>query len=251
MISLKNVSFSYNRSRQIIKNISFDIDEGECVVLLGPNGVGKTTLIKCLLGLYKLDEGEILFNERSLKSLSSKEKAKYVSYVPQLIEGNALTVSEIIMLGRLPFYQLYPSKNDYEKVKEMILKFHLENIKDSRSDEISGGERQKMSIARGLIQEAKLVVFDEPTSNLDIKNQLDILSFINEQKQHNQSFLISMQDINQALSIGDRFLFLKEGEVFALCSKKDITSKLIDEVYQIKSKITEIGGDIYVTYENQ
>lgn len=251
MIKIENVSFSYVKNKQVLNNINIDIKEGECVVLLGPNGVGKSTLISLILGSNKLQEGNIYFDDTPLKEMSPSKKAEYLSYVPQLINGTDLTVYDTILLGRLPHYKLYPSQKDKDLVNEYLTQFSLEKLKDKQTNEISGGERQIVSIARGFIQNSKTVIFDEPTSNLDIHSQLRVLSLIKEEKSKNKkSFLISMHDINQALSIGDKFVFLKDGEVYKICSKKEITEEIINRVYNIKSKIIKINEEDYVIYES-
>ncbi|MBO4682949.1 MAG: ATP-binding cassette domain-containing protein, partial [Bacilli bacterium] len=125
----------------------------------------------------------------------------------------------------------------------------LEEIRDKQTNQISGGERQIVSLVRGLIQQSKLLVFDEPTNNLDINAQLRVLNIIREEKKKNKSFLVSMHDINQALSIGDRFIFLKNGKIFAICRKNEIKEAIIDEVYNVKSNIKKIEGEDYVIYE--
>ena len=252
MISLKNISFSYVKDKEVLKDVSFDILDGECVILLGPNGVGKSTLISLVLGNNKLQKGTISFNEIDSSKLTPKLKADYLSYVPQLIDGTDLTVWDTILLGRLPYYKIYPTKKDKELIDSYIKNFSLEEIKDKQTNQISGGERQKVSILRGFIQDSKVIIFDEPTSNLDIKAQLDVINLIkNEKNKNNKSFLVSMHDINQALAIGDKFVFLKDGRVHKICSKDDIDEKIIQEVYGVTAKIiiNDKGGK-HIIYED-
>ncbi len=250
MIKVNNVSFHYIKNKEVLSNVSFDIKDGECVILLGPNGVGKSTLISLILGVNKLQTGEIIFDDINLKDLKPKDRSDYIAYVPQLVEGNSLTVTDTILLGRLPYYKIYPNKIDFQKVDEIIERFNLAHLKDSQTNEISGGERQKVSIARGFVQNSKIVIFDEPTSNLDIKAQLEVLSLIKNEKQNNKSFLISMHDINQALEIGDKFIFLKEGKIKYNVNKDEIDEKLLMDVYGVKSKIIVDEKGKHIIYEN-
>ena len=141
MIKIENVSFSYVKSVPVLNNINIDIKEGECVILLGPNGVGKSTLISLILGSNKLQKGNVYFDDIPLKEMTPRLKAEHISYVPQLINGNDLTVYDTILLGRLPQYKIYPNKEDKELVKEYLTRFGLENLKDKQTNEISGGER--------------------------------------------------------------------------------------------------------------
>ncbi len=249
MLKVSNLSFSYNKNKKVLDDVSFDIKQGECVILLGPNGVGKTTLLSLLLGNNKTKDGSIYYFDNDIKELSAKEKADYISYVPQLISGNDLTVFDTVILGRLPYYKIYPNKNDINLTNEYISKFGLQELKDKQTNQISGGERQIVSLVRGLIQESKLLIFDEPTNNLDINAQLRVLDIIKEEKKNNKSFLISMHDINQALAIGDKFIFLKNGKIYAICSKNEIKEAIIDEVYNVKSKIIKLEKGEYVIYE--
>ena len=250
MIKINNVSFHYLKNKEVLNDVSFDIKDGECVILLGPNGVGKSTLISLILGVNKLQTGEITFDDINLKDLKPKDRSDYIAYVPQLVEGNSLTVTDTILLGRLPYYKIYPNKSDYQKVEEILERFNLTHLKDSQTNEISGGERQKVSIARGFVQNSKVVIFDEPTSNLDIKAQLEVLSLIKNEKQNNKSFLISMHDINQALEIGDKFIFLKEGKIKYNVTKDEIDEKLLMDVYGVKSKIIIDEKGKHIIYEN-
>ena len=251
MISIKHLSFSYTKDKSVLDDISFDILDGECVVLLGPNGVGKSTLISCILGENKPKTGDMCFDNRNFNEISNKEKSRYLAYVPQLIDGNELTVEETITLGRLPYFYIAPTKEDKEKVNEIINRFGLDSIRDKSTNEISGGERQKVAIARAFVQEAKVVVFDEPTSNLDIKSQLSILTLIKENsKKDNRSALISIHDINQALTVGDKFVFLKDNKIYKVCNKKDISKELLEAVYEVKINIINTEKGDVIVYEN-
>ena len=128
----------------------------------------------------------------------------------------------------------------------LIESLNLSELKDRTTSSLSGGERQKVAIARAIIQESNTILFDEPTSNLDIKAQLDVLKIIiDEIKSKNKSALISMHDINQALSIGDKFIFLVDNKVKAVVKKEEITPKLLEETYGIKSKIIKVDIVVY------
>ncbi len=251
MIKISDLSFSYNKGETVLKNISFDIQDGECVILLGPNGVGKSTIIKCILGNLKIQEGNVSFDGKNIKELTAKEKSSLVSFVPQLIKGNDLTVKETITLGRLPYFRIYPNSKDLEEVDKIIKEFNLSSIEDRQTNEISGGERQKVAIARALVQDAKTILFDEPTSNLDIKSQIAVIDILKQIiKNKDKSLLISMHDINLAFALGDKFVFLKDESVYRVCTKEDITEELLSAVYETNIKIIENGGSKVIIYEN-
>lgn len=249
MLKVNNVSFYYLKNKLVLDDVTFDVKEGECVILLGPNGVGKTTLLSLLLGNNKPKAGSISYNDINVRDLNAKEKASYISYVPQLIAGNDLTVYDTVLLGRLPYYKIYPTREDVKLTNEYLSQFGLDELRDKQTNQISGGERQIVSLVRGLIQQSKLLIFDEPTNNLDINAQLRVLDIIKKEKKNNKSFLVSMHDINQALEIGDRFIFMKNGKIFAICSKNEIKEAIIDEVYNVKSHINKTEKGEFITYE--
>ena len=251
MLEVKNLSFSYSKNKKVLDDVSFVINQGEIVIILGPNGAGKSTLLNCLIGEEKILSGEILFDGKVKKDISKEEKNNLLAYVPQLIEGNDLTVRETILLGRLTKFGLYPSKKDYEIVDSIIESLNLSELRDRTTASLSGGERQKVAIARAVVQESSTILFDEPTSNLDIKAQLDVLTIIkNEIKEKTKSALISMHDINQALSIGDKFIFLVDNKVKAVVSKGEITPELLEDTYGVKSKIINIENKEVIVYES-
>ena len=251
MLEVKNLSFSYSKNKKVLDDVSFSINEGEIVIILGPNGSGKSTLLNCIIGEEKITSGEIFFNGKVKKEINREERNNLLSYVPQLIEGNDLTVRETILLGRLTKFGLYPSKKDYEIVDSLMESLNLSELRDRTTASLSGGERQKVTIARAIVQESSTILFDEPTSNLDIKAQLDVLSIIkNEIKEKNKSALIAMHDINQALSIGDKFIFLVNNKVKAVVSKGEITPELLEETYGVKSKIINVDNKEVIVYES-
>ena len=251
MIKVNNLSFSYLKDKPVLEDVSFDIKEGECVILLGPNGVGKSTLINLLTGVNKIKKGDIIFNDKSIKDITHKEKANYIAYVPQLIEGNDLTVRDTVLLGRLPYYKIYPNKIDYALTDKYIEEFKLDSIKDNATNRISGGERQKCNIARGFIQDSKLIILDEPTNNLDIASRMEVLNLIKSERNKNKkSFIISMHDINEALEIGDKFVMLKDKHIYKILTKEELKEEDIYNVYNVKNKIIDINGRRHIIYEN-
>ena len=173
MISVNSVSFSYAKKEPLVlDHVSFSLKEGEIGILLGPNGVGKTTMIRILAGLRKPKEGEVLLENQPLFSLSASERAKKVSYVPQAIEGPALKAIDVVTLGRLPYFFSVPSKEDKEKAYEALEMLGLTKFSDRYVNELSGGQQQMISLARALAGEPKILILDEPTANLDLRHQM-------------------------------------------------------------------------------
>ena len=179
MLDIRNLSYHYKKGDHSLEDVSLHLDKGKLAVLLGKNGCGKSTLMKCLVSLNKGYKGEILLDGKSINQIKRKEAAKLISYLPQDIPHSSLTVYDTLLLGRLP-YLSYPNrkkKND-DYLDPIIHELHLENIVNKTNDELSGGERQKAMIAKALVQECKLLVLDEPTSSLDIENQTLLLKLL-------------------------------------------------------------------------
>ncbi len=250
MIEFKNVTFSYDKKKNVIKDVTFTLNDGECAILLGPNGVGKTTILRCILGELKPTSGTVLVDNKDNKGLKNKDLSKAISFVPQNINGTDLTVSETILLGRLPSFDLFPKREDYIALNDVLDQFSLNEIKDKNTFEISGGEKQKVAIARAYIQNTSTIIFDEPTSNLDIKAQVMIASLIKKiTKENKRSTLISMHDINLALSLADKLILLKDEQIYKITTPKEITSEDLETIYGIKTIIKEIDGRKVIIYE--
>jgi len=247
-LEVNNLTFAYGKNeRNIITRVSFDLLPGECGVLLGPNGAGKSTIIKCVDGLTKYIYGSIKVNDKEVKEYSGRDLAKTIGYVPQSIEFANMSVFDAILLGRVPYIRYQPSQHDLEIVHNVISKLKLDDIALKNVNEISGGEQQKVAIARAIAQEPAILLFDEPTSNLDIKNQMEIVKLIKHlAKDYNISILVTMHDINLALLLADKFILLKKGEVYKVGNNSIIDAKAIKDVYELDVDINKIGKRIVI-----
>ena len=248
MLNVENLHFRYSKfSRPVLNGASLELNAGEIGILLGKNGSGKTTLFKNILGIHKPDSGRILFEGENLLHMSRKERARRIAYVPQDIHFGALTVFDSVMLGRISYFGLRSGDADYTAVEKILMDMHLEEFAFRMVDELSGGERQKIAIARAMAQEPKLMVFDEPTGNLDIANeQLIIEEARNLAKGKNIAILSSLHDLNQALAFGDKFFFLKNGVVTYAGGREIITPEVIRDTFDVDVRIREIDGQTVV-----
>ncbi len=240
MLKLEKINFSYKKNRQILKDISFDVKDGEMIAVLGPNGCGKSTLIKCILNIVKLNEGCISYNGIDVKKIPFKEKTKYFSYVPQYMNiAFSIPVFDFVMLGSNT--NISNKKLAVDNSYQIIKKFNLEDILNENIQKISGGQRQRVFIARAFAQNSDILILDEPTSNLDLKYQKETFEILKDYiKESNRSIIISIHDLNLASRYCNRFIFLKNGKIF--CDDildKSYTKQNIESVYGLKVKILE------------
>ena len=248
MLSVENLNFRYSKfSRPVLSGASLELKPGEIGILLGKNGSGKTTLFKNILGIHKPGSGKILFEGENLLKMSRKERARRIAYVPQDIHFGALTVFDSIMLGRVSYFGTRSGDEDYKAVEKILVDMHLESFAFRMVDELSGGERQKIAIARAMAQEPKMMVFDEPTGNLDIANEQLIIEEARKlAKEKNIAILSSLHDLNQALAFGDKFFFLKNGVVKYAGGREIITTEVVKDTFGVDVRIREIDGQTVV-----
>ena len=229
ILKIKNISFCY-KSEKILNNITFEVKNAEMVAVLGKNGAGKSTLLKTIAKVLTPKRGAVYLNDEEILKLKTKEFVKKISYVSQKQQPNELNVFEMLLLGRRSYFSFRPSKKDYEEVYRVIKILGLEKIKLKPTKDLSGGELQKVAIARAIIQGSDIILLDEPTNNLDIKNQIEILKLLKTLK---KTAILVLHDINLALRFCDEFIFLKDGKIAYKGDKKIITQKLIKDVYGI------------------
>ena len=248
MLKVENLNFRYSKfSRPVLNGASLELNPGEIGILLGKNGSGKTTLFKNILGIHKPNSGRILFEGEDLLKMSRKERARRIAYVPQDIHFGALTVFDSIMLGRISYFGLKSGDDDYRAVEKILMDMHLEEFAFRMVDELSGGERQKIAIARAMAQEPQLMVFDEPTGNLDIANEQLIMEEARKlAKEKNIAILSSLHDLNQALTFGDKFFFLKNGVVKYAGGREVIMPEVIKDTFDVDVRLREIDGQTVV-----
>lgn len=250
MLKVENLSFKYNKKlEEVVENVNFSLEQAGIYIILGQNGAGKTTVLKCIEGINNFKDGRIEIDGKDLKEYKRKELAKTISYVPQNFNKIQLTVYETIMLGRTSYITFKASKHDEEIVENLIKEFGLEKYAFRNFETLSGGEKQKVIIAMALAAEPKILLLDEPTSNLDIKNSLMIMNLIKDLvKTKNLTVLISMHDISLAYEFGDKFLFFKDKKIKYFLEKAEINEDILKETYDVDLKIENnhihyVGGN--------
>lgn len=249
--SAENLHFSYN-NRPILKGVDLCIQEGSIVSLLGPNGTGKSTLMKLFLGLLPPKKGEVILKERALQSYSIKERALYISYVPQSTQvAFAFCALDIVLMGRIAFESWFqkPSKKDIDLSRAAMERLSILHLEKRTFQTLSGGEKQLVLIARSLAQGAKILVMDEPVSGLDYGNQLRLLETIMSLSKEGYTFLKSTHFPEHALMLGGYTYALKEGHILAHgVTTKTITEELINALYNtnITLKQTACGYPVCI-----
>lgn len=237
MLSVRDLMFSYGET-PILKGVSFDAEPNTIISILGPNGTGKTTLLKCLCNLHRPQEGSITIDGKEVLEMPNREIAKHIGFVPQSTPPSRNTVFDTALIGRKPHMDWGMTKRDYEITWEILKALKLDHLALRKSNEISGGEFQKVQIARAIIQEPDVLILDEPSNNLDISNQHrtmhTIMDFV---RSRGMCTIMTMHDINLAVHYSDKLLFLKDGKVAAYGGMEIVTEDLIEQVYGIESEI--------------
>lgn len=243
MIEVQHLGFSYPNGQEILRDISFSQDEGHCLALLGNNGAGKSTLLKCLIGILKAQKGKVILCGQELEKMKRKEIAQTAAYVAQHTDTCQLTVYDAVLLGRRPYITINPSQEDHRIVKESLARLGLEDFELRYLDELSGGELQKVVLARALAQKPQVLLLDEPTSNLDLYNQHEVMSTAQTiAREDNILVIVVIHDLNLALRYCDRFLLLKNGLVYRYGNIDIVDEQAILDVYQVSAQIEEING---------
>jgi iron complex transport system ATP-binding protein len=242
ILSVAGVQFSYP-SRLVLQGVSFQLERGQILGVLGVNGAGKSTLLKCINKILRPAQGSVFLAGNDILQMKGTEVAKRLGYVPQKYGEELLTVFDTVLLGRKPHIKWAARERDYKVVEKILQLMHLEEFALRPVNELSGGETQKVMIARALAQEPDVMLLDEPLSNLDLKNQLDVMSLITRTvKGQGLSAILSIHDLNVALRFADFFLLLKNGRVHTFGDKSTITPEVIYEVYGVHVILKEVQG---------
>lgn len=242
VLSVNKVEFSYGNI-PVLKDINLKAKKGDLISILGVNGSGKSTLMKCINRILRFEKGMIFVEDMNIKKMKDIEIARKIGYVPQSSEKGFITVFDAVLLGRKPYIKWDVSKKDIKITEEILKVMNLEKYAFRYINELSGGELQKVVIARALVQEPQILLLDEPTSDLDLKNQLEVMKIIREiSNTQNIATIVVMHDINLAVRYSDKFIILKEGKVFTTGGKEVITPKIIKETYGVDVHVENFEG---------
>ena len=249
MFEIKDLHFRYStRFPEVLRGVSLTLDKGEIGILLGRNGAGKTTLFKTVLGIEKATSGSVMLDSISVGSVSPAERAKHIAYVPQNIIFGDLSVFDTVLTGRISRFGLKAGKEDVKAVEKTLEEMKLTALAYRSAEKLSGGEKQKVAIARAIAGEPKLIIFDEPTGNLDLANERLLMDEAKKLAQERGiSILCSLHDLNGAVEMGDRFFFMKDGTVRYAGGKEYFTEEVIEDIYGVRIKVNHLDDQIIIT----
>lgn len=243
MLEAHGLHFAYRAGSPILQGVDIDLVPGSFLAILGVNGCGKSTLLSCLTGAAKPASGQVLLDGVPLGQVHRLDRARKVAFVAQHSHANRLTVYDAVLLGRRPHMQGGPSKEDRQIVENALERLDLAKCALRYTDELSGGEYQKMVLARAFVQRADTLLLDEPTNNLDPANQQEVMREVRDEVDGRGIAAVAvLHDINLALRYCDRFLFLADGRVDAVGNQGIVTPEQIERIYGMKSNVIEHRG---------
>lgn len=244
-LTVSHLTFGYQKGKNVLADVSLDLRAGEVLGLLGPNGTGKTTFIKCIARLLRPAGGTVRVCGEDVAACSAGEIAKRIAYVPQYNNASfGMNVMQAVLMGRLPYAGHRYTARDEEIAFRMIRRMGLEEFAFRNIKEMSGGERQRVFIARALAQETRIIILDEPTASLDLHNQLFILQIITEiAKREGIAILMTIHDLNLASLFCDRLLMLKDARVYACGAAQDVlTEARVRAMYGVETRVSIEDG---------
>lgn len=248
-ITCEKISFNYNNQQSIFEDLSLQIELGQLTSIIGPNGIGKSTLIKCLSNIYSVSSGVVYLDGKVITTICRSELARSLGYVPQKDQaGFSVSVFESVLIGRRPYIKWKVSEEDLKIVQSIIERLQLTDLANRQVNTLSGGERQKVAIARALAQEPDILFLDEPTSNLDLNHQIEVMTLLRElAHDDNTAVVIVIHDLNLASRFSDQVFLLGNKGLFASGKPTAVfTHENIKEIYGIEVEIINTASGRYL-----
>lgn len=246
-LMVEKLCYSYGK-HPVLQDISFQLPTGSFLALLGPNGTGKTTLLKAIGMMAPPKEGRCLWNGEDLATMSSQQRARRMAYLPQSTNAPfPMKVIDTVLLGRSPYTSFAPRQEDRKEVVQVLEDLGLSALAFRDISRLSGGERQQVLLARALVQKPQLLLLDEPTSSLDLKNQLQTMKLVRELcHKEGLTAITAIHDLNLAAMFCDRFLMLRDTTLFAYGGEEALTSENIRAVYGVDVKIESLESRHFI-----
>lgn len=244
LLRAQSISFHYHKNPDVFRDVSFEISEGEIFTILGANGAGKSTLLNCLTGIFKPKTGDVLLNGKDMNGLAPKDIAKLIAYVPQIhnpIYG--YSVREYVVMGTTPYIGAFssPSREDYKTADTALERMNITHLSGKPYTEISGGERQQVSIARALAQRPQLIMLDEPTAHLDYGNQLKTVRLIKTLAEEGFAVVLTTHVPDHPVILSGKVGILdKHGYLTCGSADKLLTAESLTSLYGIEIRLKYI-----------
>lgn len=243
MLKVEDLRYRYRGGPPVLDGVSFTAEHGQFLAVLGNNGAGKSTMLKCFDRILRPDGGRVLLDGEDLLALPAGAVARRVAFVAQQAPGAQLTVHDAVMLGRRPYMTWGVTERDHRIVHEAMDRLGVSHLRGRFLDRLSGGERQKVMLARALAQQPRLLLLDEPTSSLDLQNQYQVLELVRGIC-HDTGITAVMviHDLNLALRFCDRFLLLHQGRVYRCGDRTVLDRRALREIYRVDARVTTVDG---------
>lgn len=238
-LNVTKIKFAYEK-KDILNELSFSCEKGEVISIVGPNGSGKTTLLKCINKILHAREGTVGIGEKDVLRMKYEDVAKNIAYVPQMLEENFLVdVIDVVLMGRTPHIKWRVSDKDLDVVINVMRKLGIEDLAYEKYSSLSGGQKQKVLIARALVQETDIYLLDEPISFLDIKNQIEVMNEARKvAKEENKIVIMVIHDLNMAKKYSDKIVLMNHGKVVDFGESREVLNcKNIKIVYGVDTDI--------------
>lgn len=244
VLEARTVAFAFpHAEKPVFEGLSFEAHAGTMTAILGNNGAGKSTLMNLLASITTPSTGEVYVSGKSLRNMNKRETAQHIAYVTQQQRIPHLSVYDEVLLGRKPHVSWSISEHDRTVVAAALKQLELEPFVDRYCDELSGGERQKVYIARAIAQQTETLLLDEPTSALDPKNQMEVLQVVRDiTTRASLATVMVIHDVNLALRFCDRFVLMRNGTIVAQGGIEAVTDEALSETYDMPMRIAEIDN---------
>jgi len=248
MVTVNKLEFSYGKDK-ILNQATVDVSKGELISIVGPNGTGKSTLIRCINGLLRAQKGQIKINQTDIKTLTRPQIAKRVSYVPQNSSSIFdIKVFDMVLFGRIPHTSFKIKREDRIKALKALSILHIEHLAMRNFNHLSGGQQQKIIIARALAQETEIILLDEPISNLDVRHQLEVMDTLRALVDKAViTVLMVVHDLNIAAQYSNRIVIMDKGQIAAVGKPEEvITTETIARIYGVDAEIITVNNKPHI-----
>ena len=251
LLEVRDLNKVYDNGYHAVRGVSYSLPSGKLVGLIGPNGCGKSTMMKCINKMHTITSGDVLIDGKSVLQQNVTEIAKQVANVPAELKNSfGLTVYETVMLGRYPYLKnlWWETNEDESAVIDAMKKFGVYHLQDRQINMLSSGEMQRVLIAKAYVQNPRLMLVDEPTSHLDMKYKLNVMEYLRAMVRQDMTVLVAEHDISLMARYCDLCIIMKKGELVTIGDPKEvITEDLVLDVYDVVANVgTDKDGEIYV-----